>query len=100
MVLRFVNGAEKKCTPPVEQKAFRNGVPVGWYVSFRMQGVTDSTEVDTLFSEENISELVFSNEDGIELISLSGYKKVASCSIRYAEDAASIVTEVQLTKGE
>ena len=104
MKVKFKDGTIKKCSSPIEQKVFRAGTSAGWILMLKLLGETTSSELDGIMIPENISELEFitTTEDyGIDeaLFTLSGYEKITSSSIRYAEDMASTITEIQLTKG-
>ena len=102
MKIKFANGVVKECAAPTEQKAFKAGIGVGWILLLRLIGETTSTELDNLLTEDNISPLEFitKTEDGKDktIFTLSGYNKVTSSTIRYAE-GEDTVSEIQLTKG-
>ena len=102
MKVKFANGVVKECAAPTEQKAFKAGIGVGWILLLRLIGETTSTELDNLLTEDNISPLEFitETEDGKDktIFTLSGYNKVTSSTIRYAE-GENTVSEIQLTKG-
>lgn len=99
MKIRFADNTEKTCSAPVEQKVFRNGEATGWLISFRILGFINSGELDTLLCESNLLSLLFLTDAGDDVIALSGYNKVTSCSVRYAENAGDFTAEIQLSKG-
>lgn len=99
MKIRFADNSEKVCSAPVEQKVFRNGEATGWLISFRILGSVNSGELDTLMREDNLLNLLFLTDTGSEVIALSGYNRVTSCSVRYAESADNFTAEIQLSKG-
>ncbi len=105
MKVKFANGVVKTCTSPTEQKVFRtaNGTE-GWILHLRLMGVITSAELDELLVSENIAPLEFLVEDekaaeDIVAFTLGGYDKITSSTIRHAENTASTVAEIQLTKG-
>ena len=97
MLVKFKNGTEKKCSSPIEQKLFRNGVAAGWLCSFSLSETVTSTELDVLLTEENVSELTFCNDNSEALFTINEYSKVTSAIIRYAERENKI--EIQISKG-
>lgn len=108
MKLKFKNGTIKNCTAPVETKVFKSGEAAGWVLMLNLIGAVTSGEVDELLTKENISSLTFipeiEDEEGEEAtvpaeLTLSGYEKVSSSTIRYAEDTSKTKVEIQLTKG-
>ena len=105
MKVKFANGVVKECASPTEQKVFRtaNGTE-GWILHLRLMGVITSAELDELLTVENIAPLEFliEAEDSTEnkvAFTLDGYNKITSSTIRHAEDTASTLAEIQLTKG-
>ena len=100
MKVKFKDGTIKSCNAPTEQKVFKSGVPAGWILLLNLVGSTTSAEIDTLLTDENIAELAFmSDNEETTLFTITGYDKVSSSTIRYAEDASSTRLEIQLTKG-
>lgn len=107
MKVKFKNGSILKCSPPIEQKIFRNtgteNAGAGWVLTFRLLDSITSTQLDALVTAENVETLVFltENEAGetIESFTLEGYDKLTSSSIRYAENPTSSIAEIQLKKG-
>ena len=100
MKVKFKDGTIKSCNAPTEQKVFKSGVPAGWILLLNLVGSTTSAEIDTLLTDENIAELAFmSDNEETTLFTITGYDKVSSSTIRYAEDASSTRVEIQLTKG-
>ncbi len=98
MNITFKDGTSKACTSPIEQKLFRGGAPAGWICSFRLSEVVTSSEIDVILTDDNISKMTFSDDNGVELFTIDGYTKVSSTVIRYSTDNGSI-TEIQLSKG-
>ncbi len=98
MNVTFKDGKSKACTSPIEQKLFRNGAPAGWICSFKLSEVVTSSEIDATLTDDNISKMTFSDDNGSELFVIDGYTKVSSAVIRYSTDNGSI-TEIQLSKG-
>ncbi len=100
MKVKFKDETLKNCNAPVEQKVFRGGVPTGWILVLTLTGNNTSAEVDSLLTEENISELTFvADETETTLFTITGYDKISSSMIRYAESVSDIRVEIQLTKG-
>lgn len=103
MKVKFKDGTIRRCSSPIEQKVFRGGESAGWILMLKLLGETTSSELDSILTPENITELEFFTATeygtGEALFTLSGYEKITSSSIRYAEDIASTTTEIQLTKG-
>lgn len=97
MKVKFNDGTVKKCSNPIEQKIFKGGNPTGWLCSLNISEAMTSTEVDEVFTDDNISELTFCNDDGSELFVVSGYDKITSAVVRHAESNGAV--EIQLTKG-
>ena len=97
MLVKFKDGTKLKCTCPAEQKIFKNGEAAGWLCAFTLSGVISSSEIDTLVTPDNISELVFCDGNEKELFSIGGYAKVSSVVVRYSETSGS--AEIQLSKG-
>ena len=99
MKVKFKDGTVKNCTAPIEQKIFKNPSSPGWVLQFGLTGQITSADIDALFTDSNIDELVFKTEDEEKSVTLSGYNRLSSSVIRYAEDVVGTVVEVQLTKG-
>lgn len=102
MKVKFKDGTIRRCASPIEQKVFRGGESAGWILMLKLLGEITSSELDSILKPENITELeFFTTENGVDkaLFTLFGYEKITSSSIRYAEDMASTITEIQLTKG-
>ena len=104
MKIKFANGVVKECSPPTEQKVFKNANgDAGWVLHLRLIGGMTSEELDTLITPENITTLEFSvmtdTEEEKLAFTLDGYNKITSSTIRHAEDTASTTAEIQLTKG-
>lgn len=97
MIVKFKNDVTKECTNPIEQKLFKNGVPVGWICSFSFNENTSSIELDEILNPENITELLFLNSENKVLFSLNGYSNITSVVVRHAETDGSV--EIQMTKG-
>jgi hypothetical protein len=104
MKIRFLDGTVKDCSEPIEQKLFRSKVPYGWVMAFTLNSVSDSSEVDALFSDGNIEKLVLLKEVETEagevvteeVTTISGYGKLSSIIIKHSEDGTK--AEIQLTK--
>lgn len=103
MKVKFANGVIKECTAPTEQKAYRSGIGVGWILLLKLTGEITSTELDNLLTAENVESLEFLTEtesgEDKTLFTISGYEKITSSTIRYAENSADTQSEIQLTKG-
>lgn len=97
MQVKFKDDTIKKCSNPTEQKIFRNGAATGWLCAFQISENMNSTDVDAILTDENISELTFCKENNEELFTICGYTKVTSAVIRHAENDG--IVEIQLTKG-
>lgn len=106
MKVKFKDGSTLSCTPPIEQKIFRNtgteNTSAGWVLTFRLLDGITSTHLDALITAENVETLVFLTEneaeETIEAFTLEGYSRLTSSSIRYAENPTSTVAEIQLKK--
>ena len=107
MKVKFANGAIKECSPPTEQKLFKNidgaTVAVGWVLILRLTGNSTSSELDEILAPESSKSLEFftENENGgvVNQFSLNGYNKVTSTTIRHAEDSLATYAEIQMSKG-
>lgn len=97
MLLKFKDGTIKSCSNPVEQKLFRGEVAVGWLCSVTISETTTSTEIDTLLTVNNISQLTFLGDTSEELFTLNGYSKLSSVIVRHSEKSSSV--EIQISKG-
>lgn len=97
MRVKFKDGTLKNCSNPTEQKLFKSGEAAGWLCAFVVSDTMNSSEVDAVVTPDNISALEFCNDDGSKLFDISGYTKVTSAVVRYAETSGSV--EIQLTKG-
>ena len=107
MKIEFANGETRTCSAPTEQKLYRasgtQAVHLGWALKLELLGddIT-SSDLDSLLTVENISDLRFIGEvDGAEatLFNLHGYDKVVSVIVYYSEDTSAIKAEIQLSKG-
>lgn len=105
MKIKFADGTIKNCSAPMEQKLFKNvngeSIGAGWILIFSLIGEITSGELDVILTTENVRELEFITEESTETSSfvLSGYDKISSSTIRYAEDTEAIRAEIQLSKG-
>lgn len=102
MKVKFKDGTILNCSIPTEQKVFKGGEAAGWILSFSLIGIVTSADIDKIISEENISDLSFISVDEEEketTIPLTGYDKVSSAVIRYAEEYEQTRVEIHLTKG-
>lgn len=97
MLVKFKNETVKSCSNPTEQKLFKSGVAAGWLCAFVLSENASSTEIDELLTTDNVSELIFMNDNKETLFTISGYEKVTSTVIRYNEPTGTV--EIQLTKG-
>ncbi len=98
MKVKFKNGTvEYNCNEPVEQKLFANGKATGWVIIFTVLEELNSKEVDAALTDDAISEITFTKNDGTSIV-IEGYQRVASCSVRHRESNATSV-EIQLAKG-
>ncbi len=99
MKVEFKDETVKSCTAPTEQKLFRGDNTAGWVLMFSLIGEITSSELDSLLTTANISELAFLTDAGVEITEADGYSKVSSCTIRHAENPQDTRAEIQLTKG-
>lgn len=107
MKVKFKDGTEKNCTAPIEQKVFRNSEAAGWILMFSLTGEISSAELDAFLNTDNIGTLKFisdnptyaEDENVFASVDITGYEKISSSVIRYAEDVDNSRTEIQLTKG-
>ena len=97
MFVKFKDGTTQNCSNPTEQKLFKSGEAAGWLCAFVVSGIMNSTDVDSVLTADNISNLEFCNDEGTKLFEISGYTKVTSVVVRYTETSGSV--EIQLTKG-
>ena len=88
---------EYNCTNPIEQKVYRGGVAVGWILSFSFDGNCTSSELDSILTDDGISEICFicQNDENPQSTVIGSYTKLSSCVIRHSDAGTSI--EVQLT---
>ena len=97
MVIRLKdNKTEFTTTSVIEQKIYRQGAESGWMLSLNINGDFKAQDLDSVLSEENISEITLVGEKEENTV-ISGYEKVTSCVVRYSEDKAT--AEIQLIKG-
>lgn len=91
MKVTLKNGEIRECTAPTEQKIFKDGIGTGWLLSFSIKesGIT-SEKVDALITEDNVSSLSFSDDEGKSLFVLTGYGRLSSAIIRHGETRADI----------
>lgn len=87
---------ELTTTSVIEQKIYKQGVASGWLLSLHLSGDFTAQDVDSLLTDESISEITLVGETGENTI-ISGYEKVTSCVVRYSQE--SNVAEIQLVKG-
>ena len=99
MKVEFKDETVKSCTAPTEQKVFRGDNGAGWILLLTLTGEITSGELDELLTAENISELTFMTDAGVEITEADGYSKVSSCTIRHAENPQDTRCEIQMTKG-
>lgn len=99
MKVEFKDETVKSCTAPTEQKVFRGDNGAGWVLMLTLIGEISSSELDSLLTTANISELTFTTDAGVEISTANGYDKVSSCTIRHAENPQDTRAEIQLTKG-
>lgn len=67
-----------------------------WTISFTIQGVYSSIELDDLFSQKNISMLTIIGEDNTKVV--TGYTRVTKMSIQYSDDMSDAIIRVTLQK--
>lgn len=67
-----------------------------WTISFTIQGVYSSIELDDLFSQKNISMLTIIGEDNTKVV--TGYTRVTKMSIQYSDDMSDAIIRVALQK--
>ena len=97
MVIRFKdNKTEFTASSVIEQKLQRQGVDAGWLLTLNISGDFTAQGVDSVLTEENISEITLIGEKAENAV-ISGYEKVTSCVVRYSEDKAT--AEIQIVKG-
>lgn len=90
------NKTEFTATSVIEQKLCRQGVDAGWLLTLNISGDFTAQSVDSVLTEENISEITLVGEKAENAV-ISGYAKVTSCVVRYSEEKAT--AEIQLVKG-
>lgn len=97
MFIKF-KGKDTKLTTTsiIEQKLFRQGESAGWLLSLHINGNFNAPELDSMLTEESISEITLVGESEVST-TISGYQKVTSCVVRYSDE--NTVAEIQLTKG-
>lgn len=96
MKVQFKNGASAyDCSEPIEQKIYRAGVEAGWTIVFQFNADVTSSEIDSIITPDNISEITFTNDTGAASI-VRGYNAISSCTIRHKDTATAV--EVQFTK--
>lgn len=96
MKVQFKNCAQVyDCSEPIEQKIYRSGVEAGWTIVFQFNAGVTSSEIDSLITPDNISEITFTN-DTETANTIRGYNAISSCTIRHKSSGT--VVEVQLTK--
>ncbi len=98
MKVVFKNGETKSCMPPIEQKVFKAGAVAGWLIALAFTAEMTSDQIDNLVTADNISNLVFTSDDGTELFSITGYEKVTSSVIRHSEPSSDTRVELQIMK--
>lgn len=97
MKIKFNDGTIKECTQPMEQKLFRDGVAVGWLLSFSITGeVVTSDNIDKIITADNVSNLTFTDDEENNLYVLSGYTQLASVAIRHSDTQSR--AELQIKK--
>lgn len=97
MFIKFKgNDAELTTTSVIEQKLFKQGESAGWLLSLHINGNFTTPELDSMLTEESISEITLVCESEIPTI-ISGYQKVTACVVRYSDNNS--VAEINLTKG-
>ena len=67
-----------------------------WTISFTIQGLYSSIELDDLFSQKNISMLTIIGEDNTKVV--TGYTRVTKMSIQYSDDMSDAIIRVTLQK--
>ncbi len=96
MKVQFKNSAQMyDCSEPIEQKIYRSGVEAGWTIVFQFNAGVTSSEIDSLITPDNISEITFTN-DTETANTIRGYNAISSCTIRHKATATAV--EVQFTK--
>ena len=96
MKVQFKNGAQMyDCSEPIEQKIYRAGVEAGWTIVFQFNADVTSSEVDSIITPDNISEITFTHDTGATN-TIRGYNAISSCTIRHKATATAV--EVQFTK--
>ena len=90
MKLQFVNTQEVLIQELSENKNY-SGI---WTISFTIQGLYSSSELDKLFTEDNITTLTIVGENNVKTI--TGYTKVTKMIIRYSEDMSDALIHVTL----
>ena len=102
MKVTFKDGTVRNCTPPTEQKVFKSGEAAGWFLFINLIGENTSDELDSFVTADNVSDLIFTPDETdkmTETLKITGYGKISSALIRYAEDVSSTRVEIQLSKG-
>lgn len=90
--VKLLNGEEFSTINVMEQKV-NQGSTRGWVCVLLISTLLDSNQIDSLFTESNISEMVITAEDG-STKSLLGYNQLVSAVVRYNQS----VTEIQVAK--
>ena len=99
MKVKFKNETIKVCTQPTEQKMFRDGNATGWLLSFSIKDEDITSEsLDTVLTNDNVARLTFIDDDDNELFILTGYSRITSAIIRYAEPGINSRVDIQITK--
>ena len=97
MTIKFKNSElALNASSVIEQKLYKQGVATGWLLSLHVSGGFTAEELDGMLSEAGIGELTLLGEEN-RTATISGYEKITSCVVRYAEGGAT--AEIQLSKG-
>lgn len=99
MVIRLKdNKTEFEALSVIEQKLYRQGAESGWMLSLNIKGDFNAQDLDSVLSEENVSEITLVGEADDNTV-ISGYQRVTSCVVRYSEDKTQTTAEIQILKG-
>lgn len=98
MIIKLKSGAVAEVSNPVEQKVVKSDGSTGWILAFSIYSPMTSTMADEIFTEENITELAMLDEEEKTEQLITGYEKISSLIIRYANGSGAR-TDVQITKG-
>lgn len=90
------NDKEFTTTSIIEQKLYKQGVPVGWLLTLNLSGDFTAESIDRELTEDGISEITLVGENE-QMATITGYERVTSCVVRYLDGKTT--AEIQVTKG-